>query len=180
MLKRKKRASCIPLLETHKLSFYFSFFVYVAVLDFPHEPSTYALDSGAHSAGAYATSATRRRLLCQNHFSVQVELENVDGFDLGYDGIWPITTAGAASRIAAARLRSDNPLVNPSGSRFTYSYPFAAVGDDKAFNKIGGHYQVICEGKPRCMNTGKYHQCQCTIAVHSPHVISIVHGSLGD
>ncbi|CDI87402.1 hypothetical protein, conserved [Eimeria praecox] len=75
----------------------------------------------------------------------QVELEDVGGFDLGYDGIWPIAASGPASAIAAAKLRSDNPLISPPGSRFTYSYPFAASGEDKAFNQRGGHYQVICE-----------------------------------
>ena len=81
----------------------------------------------------------------------QVELEHVDEFDLGYEGIWPIAAAGATSTIAAANLRSDDPLISPPGFRFTYSYPFAASGDAKAFNQSGGYYQVICEGECLCL-----------------------------
>ncbi|CDJ48142.1 hypothetical protein, conserved [Eimeria brunetti] len=75
----------------------------------------------------------------------QVDGEDVDGFDLGYEGVWPIAARGAASTIAAAKLRSDNPLTSPPGSKFTYSYPFAPTGEDEAFHRRGGHYQVICE-----------------------------------
>lgn len=57
-----------------------------------------------------------------------------------------MATTGAASRIATAKLRSDNPLINPPESRFTYSYPFAGPGEQEAFYQRGGHYQVICEG----------------------------------
>ena len=85
-------------------------------------------------------SAFKKRVL-------QVELENVQDFDMGYEAVWPIRTASAASSIAEKHLRSDNPLVNPPGSRFAYSYPFAAPGDDKAFKGLGGYYQVICAGK---------------------------------
>ncbi|OEH77876.1 hypothetical protein cyc_07631 [Cyclospora cayetanensis] len=74
----------------------------------------------------------------------QVELQDVDGFDLGYEGVWPLNKATAASSIAETKLRTSNPLTNPAGSRFTYSYPFAASGEGKAFNDQGGYYQVIC------------------------------------
>lgn len=73
-------------------------------------------------------------------------MEGVNGFDLGYEGGWPLAAAEASSSIAASKLRSDNPLVNPPGSRFTYSYPFASPGEYKSFNQSGGHYQVICKG----------------------------------
>ncbi|OEH79303.1 hypothetical protein cyc_05964 [Cyclospora cayetanensis] len=75
----------------------------------------------------------------------QIELQAVDGFDLGFEGVWPLTTAKASSSIAASKLRSSNVLTNQSGSRFKYTYPFVASGEDKAFNKKGGYYQVICE-----------------------------------
>ncbi|CDJ48140.1 hypothetical protein EBH_0019300 [Eimeria brunetti] len=75
----------------------------------------------------------------------QVELEDADGFQLGYEGMWPMAATGAASTIATTKLRSDNPLTSPAGSRFAYSYPFSPTGEDKAFHQKGGHYQVICE-----------------------------------
>ncbi|KAL8440046.1 hypothetical protein Efla_004030 [Eimeria flavescens] len=76
----------------------------------------------------------------------QVELQEVSGFDLGYEGVWPISAAGPTSTIASGSLRSENPLTSPPGSRLSYSYPFAATGETKAFYSKGGYYQVVCKG----------------------------------
>ncbi|KAL8453385.1 hypothetical protein Emed_000884 [Eimeria media] len=79
--------------------------------------------------------------------AAQVQLQEVTGFDLGYEGEWPLFAAGAASSIAETSLRSDNPLTSPPNSRFTYSYPYAAPGESAAFDAKGGYYQVICKAE---------------------------------
>ena len=116
----------------------------------PHTEPLLAPPAPSQAGGTY--SLLLRRLI------VQVVLQDVNGFNLGYEGVWPLSAAGVASSIAEATLRSDNPLTNPPGSRFTYSYPFAAAGDAKAFNERGGYYQVICAGNFTCLK--KYmHRC---------------------
>ncbi|CDJ36955.1 hypothetical protein, conserved [Eimeria tenella] len=104
-------------------------------------PLLYGATSGTSNLGTARVVGNCFRLTFR-----QVQLEEVEGYDLGYEGVWPLSWAGASASIAAAKLRSENPLTNPSSSRFTYSYQFAPSGDDKAYNQGGGYYQVICEG----------------------------------